>query len=894
MTYRNLVSAAVAAALGFGLSEANAGEVPASDNALDEVIVTGVLSGTRLQDAPIALTTVSGEEISRQVPISGADLLRSVPGVFVNSSLGEIRNVVFSRGVSANSLDAAAGYYYVSLQEDGLPVTNVTYINYGPDYFYRPDVTLGRLEALRGGTANLTGPNAPGGIFNYISKTGATDPGFEVRARYGMEGDFSNPFYRADVYAGGRIGDGGWSYSVGGFYRQSEGARYPGYDLNNGGQIKANLGFDYGNGSLLLYGKYLDDNNGWFEFLPAKNFNSPKLVSGIGSDWSFLPPANPHTGTIDGGLTSASWDGSNVVNSKSKALGLKWNHDLGNGWSFDNNIKYMQNSTDWNTGAVIFPVPLTDPFTYILVGGLSGELFGSIPAMIGGTPAVYTFRDHATSNVLARVNVTFNPAAPILPFNYNVVTNNLPNQQVLGNGILTQAQLNQQNDTTEWMDQLSVTKKLETMSFTFGAFFARSSLEASGGGTGFGLSPIDNQPQLLDVTLALPGGTVQQVTNSASVGALGDVTFATPNDAVQKQMSLFFGNTWEFAPSWSVDWGVRWEKLDVSGNNTPNVIPANQPPGGPDGNPDTLYDNNFNVGAPQLHYSKNVDFFNYTAAVMKKFSDRQAAYVRYSNGKKAPDLGFFQGLNTPFLIATQEADPQRIEQLELGYRVMGDRYTLSASPFYSKLSNVGSVSAFQDQTGAPYTRPALFSEIHTIGIELEGTFRFGQYFDASSAVTLQDPQSKDFRVWIHDSVTNDPANDVIVATPDGLADNNPRILANTTLNFHANEQWAAFVTWQYTGSRAANRFRTFYLPGFSQFNLGANWMPTEKLTVSVNINNVLDAEGVMSWARGGSFLAALDRQGFSPADRAADENQTFSILTTQPRSGFLSVSYRFN
>lgn len=894
MINRNLVSAGVAAALGLGFAAAHGADDPTEDDSLEEIIVTGVLAGTRLQDAPIALTTLSSEEISLLVPISGADLLKSVPGVFVNSSLGEIRNVVFSRGVSANSLDAASGYYYVSLQEDGLPVTNVTYTNYGPDYFYRPDVTLDRLEALRGGTANLTGPNAPGGIFNYISKTGATDPGMEVRARYGLEGPSNSPFYRADAYIGGRIGDGGWSYSVGGFYRQSEGARYPGYDLNEGGQIKANLAFDYDRGSLLFYGKHLDDSNGWFEFLPAKNFNDPQLVSGIGSDWSFLPPANPHVGTLDGGKTTASWDGSNLVNSKSKALGFKWNHDLGGGWSFDNNVKYMQNSTDWNTGAVIFPVPLTDPFTYILAGGLSGELFGSIPAMIGGTPAVYTFRDHATSNVLARVNVTFNPGAPILPFDYNVVTNNLPNQQVLGNGILTQAQLNQHNDTDEWMDQFSVTKRLDTMSLTFGAFFARSSMESFGGGTGFGLSPIENQPQLMDVTLALPGGTVQQVTNAASVGALGDVTFATPSDAVQKQLSLFFGHTWEFAPSWSADWGVRWEKLEVSGNNTPNVIPANQPPGGPDRNPNTLYDNNFNVGAPQLHYSKDVDFFNYTAALMKKFSDRQSAYMRYSNGKKAPDLGFFQGLNTPFLIATQEAEPQEIEQLELGYRVLGDRYTVSASPFYSVLSNVGSVSTFQDPTGAPYTRPTLFSEIRTLGIELEGTFAFARYFDITTAVTLQDPQSKDFRVWVHDPVTNDPANDRIVTTPDGLADNNPRVLASTTLNFRANEQWAAFVTWQYTGSRAANRYRTFYLPGFSQFDLGANWMPSEQWTVSLNINNVLDAEGVMSWARGGSFLAALDRQGFSPADRAADENQTFSILTTQPRSGFLSVSYRFD
>ena len=50
--------------------------------------------------------------------------------------------------------------------------------------------------------------------------------------------------------------------------------------------------------------------------------------------------------------------------------------------------------------------------------------------------------EHRSGNVLASVNVTFNPNGPVLPFDYTVTTNNLPNQQVMANGVLTQAQLN--------------------------------------------------------------------------------------------------------------------------------------------------------------------------------------------------------------------------------------------------------------------------------------------------------------------------------------------------------------------------------------------------------------------------------------------------------------------
>jgi outer membrane receptor protein involved in Fe transport len=879
--------------MAIGASAAEAVKTATGD-VLEEVVVTGVLISTKLQDAPIAIATVSSEEIAKLVPISAADLLKNVPGVFVNSSLGEIRNIVFSRGVSANSLDGANGYFYVSLQEDGLPVTNVTYTNYGPDYFYRPDVTLGRLEALRGGTANLTGPNAPGGIFNYISRSGKTQPGVEVRARYGMEGDFHNPFYRVDAYSGGMIGNSGWSYSVGGFYRKAVGARDPGYDMNRGGQIKGNVQYDYANGSLMIYGKYLDDHNGWFEFLPAQNYNDPKLVSGIKSTFSFLPPSNPHESTLNGGSSYENWDGSDLVESKSRALGAKWHHDFGSGWTLDNNLKFLSNRTDWNTGAVIFPTTLSDPFVYILSGGLSPELFGSIPAMIGGTPATYTFKQHGSANVLARVNVTFNPNGFILPFNYTVTTNNLPNQQVLGNGVLTQAQLNQHNATVEAMDQFSMTKKLDTMSFTFGGFFARSSLNARGGGSGFGISPIANQPQLMDITLTLPNGTVQQVTNSAAVGALGGIGFALPSNAQQTQASLFFGHNWKFASDWTLDWGLRYEHMKVSGFNTQGTLAAAQPAAGPDGNPNSLYDNSYTVPGAPLTYAKTLSFTNYTAALSRKFSERQMAYVRISDGKKAPDVAFYQGLNTPFLVNSQNPVPEHIQQLEFGYRVSGDRYSLSVSPFYSKLSNVGNGAVFQDQNATFYARPTLFSVVQTTGVEVDATVAVTQRFDIHSVITAQNPKSKDFRVWIHDGATNNPANDTVVSTPDGVADNNPKIMANTTFNVRANDKFSGFLTWQYMGSRAANRANTFFLPAFSQFNLGMTWEQSKKLQFNLNVNNLLNSEGVMSWSPAGSFLGALDRQGFLPAARAANPNATFNVVTVQPRAGFLTVSFKLD
>jgi iron complex outermembrane recepter protein len=867
MKYRTSGSIAVAVALALSQSAIAADE-------LEEVVVTGVFVGTAKSEAAIAVSTLSADDISKLVPVSAADLLKNVPGVFVNSSLGEIRNVVFSRGVSANSLDAANGYFYVSLQEDGLPVTNVTFVNYGPDYLFRPDITLGRLEALRGGTSTITGPNAPGGVFNYISRNGSKDAGVEVRARYGLEGNGKNPFYRADFFAGGALND-AVSYSVGGFYRRSEGARYPGYALNKGGQIKANLNWHYGAGEVEVYAKHLDDHNGWFEFLPASNYDNPKLIAGINPTDSFLPPSAPHQGTSNGGASLSTWDGSNLAHATSNSLGVKWNHDFGTGWSIANNLKYTDNKVDWNTGAVIFPVTLQDFFNYILIG-----TFGPPGA---GT---YTFRNRPGGQVLATVQ-------SFSGFDHTVLSNNLPNQQVLPNGILTQAALNQHPSTKEIMDQVSVTKRFDNQTFTFGAFYANSKVEVlQGGGSGFGLSPIANQPQLFDITLTTPGGVVQQVTNPAGFAAIGGLIAVNETRATQKQFSLFFGHHWKFTDNLALDWGLRNEQLRVSGTNS-NIAAgvASNATGGLDGNPNTLFDNSVQALTPAIGYSKSLNFLNYSGALSYKMGDRQSAYVRYSSGKKAPDLEWFRGLTTPFLVANQKPTPEQIRQLEFGYQIGTDRVSLTASPFYSQLSNVGQNAVFTDETGATYFQPTLYSKIITYGVELEGNFRPNPTFSLHGSLTLQDPKSKDFRTWLANAPTR--SDDAIASVPDGDADNNPKLFGSLALNFSPTARFEGTATWRYVGKRASNRFNTFYLPGFDQLDLAASFDATDHLRLGLNVNNALNSEGVMSWAKAGSFLSALDRQSFTPSDRAASPNQTFSIITVQPRSWFLTATYKF-
>ena len=184
---------------------------------LDEVVITGVFDERSRMEASVAITTLGMKQLENIVPNSSADLLKNMPGVYVNSSRGEVGNQVYTRGLNLNG-----GFFYVSMQEDGLPVVGISGL-VQPDGFLRADANISRVEGVRGGTASILGPNAPGGIFNYVSRTGGENFQGEVRARFGLEGNGQNPFYRADFNLGGPMSlDKSLTYNIGGFYRNAD------------------------------------------------------------------------------------------------------------------------------------------------------------------------------------------------------------------------------------------------------------------------------------------------------------------------------------------------------------------------------------------------------------------------------------------------------------------------------------------------------------------------------------------------------------------------------------------------------------------------------------------------------------------------------------------------
>lgn len=837
----------------------------------EEIIVTGTL---RAKAPPsVSVSTLSSQTLEQTTPLSAADLLRNVPGVFVNSALGEVRNIVYSRGISANSNEAASGYYYVSLQEDGLPVTNVTYGNYTPDFFYRQDLGLARLEALRGGTAVVTGPNAPGGIFNYISKNGRTHPGAEIRARFGLEGDGRNPYYRGDAYLGGEIGGSDLYYSVSGFYRHSVGPRDPGYAMNKGGQIKANLLWDFGSGSAMLYGKIIEDHNAFQTFLPAENFQNPRLRQGISRYDTFgVPIAAGHdfVETVNG--QTKRFNPTDLVHVQSKSLGLKTEWRFGDGWTLNNNIRYMGNKLNYNTQAVAFSVAVTD---------------GSLNNFLNTTrPGIYSYRDAVNGQLLAQVQ--------FLNGQRTILLNNLPNQQVLAGGVVSQVAYNFNPKAEEVMDQLSLTKTFERGSVTLGGFFAHSKFDQYGGGGGVGVSTLQTQPHMLAISLTTPTGQTYQVTDPTGFAAIGQRLLGTPLRGKQTQISVFSGADYELTDGFTIEGAVRYERIRNTGSNDVLVAnPRQNDPtyGGVDGNPATLFDNYAVTYSTPYTYRFTLDFVSYSVAATYQFDPSNSIYIRLSRGQKAPDVGFFTSYDTVAELQDVKPIPQKILQLEGGLKHSSSTLRASLTPFYSKLNDVATSQTGTRADGSVYVPPPFFASTITYGVELEGDVDMTSTLNLHTAITLQKGKSKNFAVYVFNGPGE--ADDTVAKVPDGNLDNLPNLLATTTLRFTPSSFFTTYATWRHIGQRAANRYVAFNLPSYNEVDLGATLSFGERATLGFNVNNVFNSHGVLSWAPGGALTAALDRQALTPASVAANPGQLFSVIENQPRSFFVTAGLKF-
>ena len=240
---------------------------------LDAMVVTGSIRPQSRLDSPLAISTIDRTQIEAMSPRSIDELMKAVPGLYIESTGGEANNVLAVRGIGAGS-----GFKYATMLEDGLPVVSETDTSFSTaDNYTRVSTWIANVEGLRGGSSGVFISNAPLGIINFIGREGTED----FRGEFKVElGDFG--LIRTDGWVSGPLND-STSYAFGGFYRSDDGIRDPGYKADQGGQLTFSLTHQFADerGHFKVTGKMLDDRTQFLLPIPLTGSTSaPRTIPG--------------------------------------------------------------------------------------------------------------------------------------------------------------------------------------------------------------------------------------------------------------------------------------------------------------------------------------------------------------------------------------------------------------------------------------------------------------------------------------------------------------------------------------------------------------------------------------------------------------------------------------
>lgn len=588
---RYALSAAIAAILAPGHALAQdaqpappAPEAQSADSAttLDAVVVSGTarFKGVRKRDASFSITTASLEQIQEAVPLSTADALKVVPGVWAESAGGSTGANIFVRGMPSEG-DAP----FVTVQMDGAPLFPPPTLSFLENStLFRMDDTIERMEVLRGGPSPIFSNGQPGATVNFIQKKGGEEPAGSLRLGLGSDG-----FRRVDLFNSGKLAD-GWYYSVGGFYRTTDGVRDTQFPADKGGQLSATLTHSWDSGEITVYARHTDDKNAFFTPIPL-------LSRDNGSSLSSFPGLDAQTGTLLGNdfrhVTIPTGPGTSI------------SRDLADGRGI--NLDVFGASMDFYVG----DWTISDRVNFVTGSAPTNGLFtGASPQTLSSFIAGY-----GTTGTATYVN------------GGGAVD---PNQQVLTAGFWVV-----DKEIESFTNDLRFSKDLfEGNTLTAGVYFAKYSSKDTWYLGNNMLLTAHNNARRIDLSLA----DGRQVTRE---GFTGTSFFSLRGDYDGQNTALFVADEWQVNDRLRLDGGIRyeWQQVDGTVHDTATVDL--------DGNPNTLYDNATSVSLPTTRRIDQDDkHFSWTLGANYKLTDNSSVFARANSGYKLPAFDNLRDGNT--------------------------------------------------------------------------------------------------------------------------------------------------------------------------------------------------------------------------------------------------------
>ncbi len=771
-----------------------AAEPEAREAPKKQIFNTGVARGRDILDSAISTSTIEGDEIVAFSPRSLAEVLRNIPGVRAEVSGGEGNNNYSIRGLPL----AATGSKWVQFQEDGLPVLEFADIQlFGSDMFMRVDANLAAIEAIRGGSASTFASNSPGGVINLISKTGKVEGG-QVLATVGLDYDTQ----RVDFDYGGRISD-TLRFQIGGFYRDGEGPRDQGYNAYHGGQLKLNITKELGKGYIRIYGKYLDDHAPSYQTVPM-------MVTGSDSDPSYhsvegfdlrtdsLQSRNVNNAfALDQDNNPTSFDLRGGMHPVVKSIGLEAKFDIGK-WNLSEKFRYSG-----ITGGIVQDFPLS-----FAPASALAQMFGGPGATLryaNGPMAGQAIANPSTLNGNGLLSYTGMLVSDINSLDN--MTNDLRISRVwnVGNGKLTTTA--GYYHSRQAIDVFfAFTSALQDIagdgnSALIDVVAANGTVVTEGGFTAFSLVGGKYQRRSnVDYTINAPYGSLNYHIGKLALGASIRYDMGEAQGTVFGEF-LGGGRNGVTAVDFNRD-GVISRAESQTG-----MLPLGQP---------GLVDYNY-------------DYVSYSVSANYRVSEPFSVFARYSRGGRAaadrilftPAVNYVDGsLNDP------NSAYDTVKQTEVGMKFRRSNYALNVTGFLADTgeSNLQVIS----KPDGTVTLDRIVRGYRAYGAELEGSVQMGQFSVTAGAT------------YTNAEITSDLTNPAFEGnTPRHQSD----LIFQVTPRFDT-ERFSIGGNVVGSTSSYAQDSNQLKLPAYALVNAFAQVRPMERVSLTLNVNNLFDATAI--------------------------------------------------
>jgi outer membrane receptor protein involved in Fe transport len=646
-------------------------------NSLEEVFVTGVVNPKTKIKSSVSITTLGVKQIEQSAPRSTAEIFRSIPGIRSESTGGEGNANIAVRGVPISS----GGSKYLQIQEDGLPVLLFGDIAFATaDIFTRFDGNVAKVEAIRGGSASILSSNSPGGIINFISKTGKVEGG-SMSTSFGL--DYNN--FRTDLDYGAKIGDGLY-FHAGGFYRTGEGVRQAGFTANNGGQAKFNLTKEFDKGSVTIYAKFLDDRAAAYMPMPVQ-------VSGTNANpnWGSISGFNATKGALqtvflshnvgigpDGQLRRGKVaDGMNPI---SKSIGINAAFDLEDGWKITENGRFTANS---------------------------GGFISPFPSEVGTAASIASSFGAGSTLSFANTGTAFNNP----------------------NGLVARIHMfdTQLNDFNNFMNDLKISKNFDKVALTAGYFKSIQNISMSWMWNSYLQEVSDNNARLINVRNGAGNLLSQNGLYAYGVPAWGNC--CTRNYDTQYNVSAPYLNaSFEANDQLSIEGGIRYDMGKVTGSfagSSQSAIDINND--GIISAPETSVSSINTANTTAVNYDYN--YVSYSFGANYALNNSQSFFARYSKGASAKaDRVLFERPAASYLNGDLINSLDYLAQAELGYKHKFSRGYVYGTFFYAKTD---------EQSGFEATNPSMLTQNNykSLGLEVESAYNVSNNVDLRGSFT---------------------------------------------------------------------------------------------------------------------------------------------------------------